>query len=354
MTSTESSKVKDKLNDLRLVNEEDYTRADICERGKSGAQIHKHYNLTPDAFKKCLMRAQRRANQPVDPVVYVDYYLLLEKIIKLYNDYQSGYLKKVLSTKDAKIDELIKQNNVQNQKIDAQSAQIAELLGYAKDTRDTLDEVQDELAETKNTLDDVQDDLTETKEDVKIAKKHLIEKSKVSTRNPKSENKHHRFVVTVVNLKDGWRKAVLTTGTKAYVAKTIAKNVVEQGHKIVIPEFYTANGFDLRQNCLTEFNKFLKQRLMEINKRNAEADFKFNEPLKAEIRAHNRNHAGNKRSFVNEKRKTKTIKPKDIPIDYTVRWFKYRTNPYVSFDDVLQVVIDTNAATQKSPLADAE
>jgi len=37
--------------------------------------------LTPEAFKKCLMRAQRRPKQKVDPVIYCDYYLLLEKYV---------------------------------------------------------------------------------------------------------------------------------------------------------------------------------------------------------------------------------------------------------------------------------
>ena len=65
MTSTESSKVKEKMKNLNLVEGEDFTLADVRERGRSGAQTHKHYHLTPEAFKKCLMRAQRRANQPV-------------------------------------------------------------------------------------------------------------------------------------------------------------------------------------------------------------------------------------------------------------------------------------------------
>ena len=44
--------------------------------------------LTPEAFKKCLMRAQRRPRQKADPVIYCDYYLLLEKTYKLYTDYE--------------------------------------------------------------------------------------------------------------------------------------------------------------------------------------------------------------------------------------------------------------------------
>jgi hypothetical protein len=38
------------------------------------------------------MRAQRRPNQTVDPVVYCDYYLLLEKTYKLYTDYEKKML----------------------------------------------------------------------------------------------------------------------------------------------------------------------------------------------------------------------------------------------------------------------
>ena len=79
MTSSESSKVKEKMKNLVLLDNEDYLIADVREQLPSGVKHSKHYHLTPEAFKKCLMRAQRRANQPVDPVIYCDYYLLLEK-----------------------------------------------------------------------------------------------------------------------------------------------------------------------------------------------------------------------------------------------------------------------------------
>ena len=38
------------------------------------------------------MRAQRRPRQKVDPVIYCDYYLLLEKTHKLYTDYEKQLL----------------------------------------------------------------------------------------------------------------------------------------------------------------------------------------------------------------------------------------------------------------------
>jgi hypothetical protein len=64
------------------------------------------------------MRAQRRANQEVDPVVYVDYYLLLEKVFKLYTDYERQYAKCILTLKDDKIDKLLIENQEQSKKID--------------------------------------------------------------------------------------------------------------------------------------------------------------------------------------------------------------------------------------------
>lgn len=74
MTSENSAKVHEKVNSLGLVEGTDYELlADVREQLPRGAKHSKHYHLTPEAFKMCLMRAQRRADQPVDPVIYVRY-----------------------------------------------------------------------------------------------------------------------------------------------------------------------------------------------------------------------------------------------------------------------------------------
>lgn len=70
MTTKDTSRVKDKLESLCLVEGQDYLLEDVLEQVPSGTKHSKHYHLTPEAFKKCLMRAQRRPNQPVDPVIY--------------------------------------------------------------------------------------------------------------------------------------------------------------------------------------------------------------------------------------------------------------------------------------------
>jgi len=70
-----------------------FHKVDIQPKKYTGAERRRQRRLlTPEAFKKCLMRAQRRLKQKVDPVIYCDYYLLLEKTYKLYTDYEKQLL----------------------------------------------------------------------------------------------------------------------------------------------------------------------------------------------------------------------------------------------------------------------
>ncbi len=94
MTSTQSCDVSKKLNTLGFIKGVDYLLRDVSENLPNGGRPSKQYTLTPDAFKLCLIRAQRRANQPVDPVIYGNYFLLLEKIHMLFGRYTEEYNKK--------------------------------------------------------------------------------------------------------------------------------------------------------------------------------------------------------------------------------------------------------------------
>ncbi len=108
MTSDRSNDVKLKLGQLGLLENVDSLLRDVSQQVESGTKHSKVYYLTPGAFKLCLMRAQRRASQPVDPVIYAKYYILLEKVFKLFTDYEKAYLSKLNSMKDDKIDSLEK------------------------------------------------------------------------------------------------------------------------------------------------------------------------------------------------------------------------------------------------------
>ena len=59
MTSTQSTHVREKLDQLMLIEGEDFELQDVLQLRKQGGSS-KHYYLTPRAFKKCLMRAQRK------------------------------------------------------------------------------------------------------------------------------------------------------------------------------------------------------------------------------------------------------------------------------------------------------
>jgi len=106
MSSKQSADVKVKLDALGLVEDEDYELRDVSElRPQGGTSTKKVYTLTPESFKKCLMRAQRRPAQTVDPVIYCDYYLLLEKTYRLYTNYEKELLNKQLEQKDKQLEQ---------------------------------------------------------------------------------------------------------------------------------------------------------------------------------------------------------------------------------------------------------
>lgn len=119
VTSTRSNDIKDRLNVLSLTENEDYTMRDVPQQWEKsrGLKHCKVYYLTPEAFKKCLMRAQRRPNQRVDPVIYCNYYLLLEKIYKLYTEYEKTILEHVNKNLQENIEQKDKQiSNIEQEK----------------------------------------------------------------------------------------------------------------------------------------------------------------------------------------------------------------------------------------------
>jgi hypothetical protein len=129
MTSTRSSVILEKLTSLGLENDVHYRLQDVLQPVKQGGFTKsKHYTLTPEAFKLCLMRAQRRTDQGKDPVMYAMYYLLLEKVFKLYTDYEREYSKCLLAIKDGKIDSLTDKVDDLLDKNKKQSSEIHQLI----------------------------------------------------------------------------------------------------------------------------------------------------------------------------------------------------------------------------------
>ena len=125
-------RVKEKLDDLGLVEDEDYRLEDILQPvPQGGYSTKKVYILTPEAFKTCLMRARKYPNQKVDPVIYSKYYLLLEKTYGLYRDYQNILLVKQLEQKDEQLEQ-------KDHQLETQAQQIEEQRRYTLDLQEGL------------------------------------------------------------------------------------------------------------------------------------------------------------------------------------------------------------------------
>lgn len=122
MSSIRSSNVKKKLDALGLVENEDYRVQDVLQQqeGSRGVKYSKAYMITPEAFKKCLMRARRYPNQKIDPQIFSKYYLLLEKTHKMYTDYEKKLLNKQLEQKDQQIEKQTLQIEKQEQDLEEQ------------------------------------------------------------------------------------------------------------------------------------------------------------------------------------------------------------------------------------------
>lgn len=105
MSSTRSSSTDDKLIALGLKEDRDYLQQEMLHNLPSSVVRAKIYRLTPEAFKKCLMRAQTNSNQKVDPVIFADYFLLLENTHLLFTEYEKKMMKNQLDQKDIQLEQ---------------------------------------------------------------------------------------------------------------------------------------------------------------------------------------------------------------------------------------------------------
>ncbi len=277
---------------------------------------------------------KRFAGKYVHPYLYDSFMQWLDvayaiKVSIILDKLRDDANKKVVEQKDAKIDELMR-------KMD-------ELLGHAETSNSKLVDIEDEL-------EDVKEELVDTREEVATTMSHLTRKSLVSTMNPVDPNKHHHFVATQFVKHDGTRVIKMTTGQREHVSRMLAIYVSENNHEVVIPMFYNANGIDLRQNCKTVLTEFYRQRLLEINRRNQQADKAFNKQLQQEIAAHNKTHPNQKRVYQSEKRKTAKITKAHVGLKINATSIEYIANPHIGYDEIVDLVVETNESTQKNPM----
>jgi phage anti-repressor protein len=165
-----SNNIKKTLYLYEFIENEDFLLRNVSEQDKKHGGSNKiTYYLHPNAFKILLMRSKCEKK-------YVRYYILLEKCIKCYHDYQIAYDQYLLSQKDDKIDTLIKKVDTQSIEINemkqiniSQSKRIDELLQRSEYTQDKLDNIEEELVTTSNNLESTMSDLSIMQDKLNIA-----------------------------------------------------------------------------------------------------------------------------------------------------------------------------------------
>ncbi len=81
VTSERSSNIKKKLGELDMVEGVDFELLRTEQPVKQGGYVtKKSYILTPESFKKCLMRSRRYTGQDVDPAIYYRYFLSVDSV----------------------------------------------------------------------------------------------------------------------------------------------------------------------------------------------------------------------------------------------------------------------------------
>jgi hypothetical protein len=210
-SSKRSSDVKEKLDALGLVEDEEYNLRDVPQvRKNRGTVVKKVYMLTPEAFKKCLMRAQRRPKQTVDPVVYCDYYLLLEKTYKLYTDYEKQLLNNQLEQKDQQLEQNQQQLEQKDQQLEQNQQQLEQKDQQLEQNQQQLEQNQEQLEEERQYRLDLQDSLIDNNKELEKTQIIYITTST-------NYAKRNRFKVGGVESEDklGSRLSTYNTGRAA-------------------------------------------------------------------------------------------------------------------------------------------
>lgn len=319
MTSIESSKVKTKLDKLELKENKDYILlAYMCEQDRQNGILHekedfllghmseqdrkhggsnkKEYYITPKSFKKCLMRAKRHGDQPIDPVIYCDYYLLLEDVYKLYTDYEREYADKLLTIKDDKIDELkqMLQNNSDkldtvNTKLDTTNAQLsianAELSAanaklnvlnnigtkhyhLSRSMIRNLDHQQLTSDKLMNLTSDAVNELNRMNEYVHSIHNRMEAKHASQSKNVKSQG---RIWLRKCN-DDNSVDLIFRVGKKSYLDKIVSKITSIDAKWEPVFEFkYVESGMNYKMNIKDVITKRFKQIVKTLNEKRAKA-----------------------------------------------------------------------------------
>ncbi len=332
-TVSKLSHIKERMNNLELIEDQDFILKKV--KTSRGQTTHRYY-LTPDAFKLCLTKAQRYGDNETDPKIYNQYFILLEKIYKLYSIYQSTYSARIIATKDEKIDNL--------------SEKVDKLLGYANALTNQNDEIigntKQILITADTTREQLEENLTYTRQTLLM----LEEKSLKSTIDPENPNLVTHYCVLVPKNRNATKtRTIIVRGQMARIDKVIE----EHSEDFEAHVSYSANSINLIINAQAKYDQMVtdyitthNEPIIERNNALAEAINEFNRLA----RIHNRKHPNNQRTLRSIKEeKEPLLCKKDIPIIFGRTYITYEQNRFFKYEQVVNCIETMKLETQRSP-----
>ncbi len=293
MSSTRSSAVLEKLMNYDMVEGKHFKVQDVKKRGKSGGTKSKLYMLTPDAFKICLIKSKRFTGQRVDPMVYLYYFLLLEKTDKWYNLYQLTYSEtekalneryfkgqiteknNTIAEKTDKIDELLfTMKNMQetftssmsdmSNKLSDSLYQTSNLEFQVCKLQSTLEETQEEASIERSALqskiEEVSAEAKKANEELANLRETIEDHMEMMTKFPSDPAKQHYACVLSRPVSLGVEIKIIAQQHQT-IERTI-KTLLSKGFTVIMDKMRIANGVDLRNN-VGYYNRKMKSLLSD-------------------------------------------------------------------------------------------
>ena len=238
LTNIDTSKdIKNRLNGLCLEIGTDYTMTNIKTslKGKRGGATRgkNEYNLTPEAFKLCLIRSRNTLD-------YAKYYLLLEGVFDSYRDYQNMY-------KDNIINRINSENGSLHAKLD----------DMKNANKKQLDDLKDGNNELKDKIDDLKDDVENLTDKVEEVRDEFRENTEHISPPPENDDDIHMFVVLQYPKENN--KFKIIRGQNKHLDKVTTENM-----NIIIDKRYHPNPIDMMTAVRDKVRKLNKNEIDKI------------------------------------------------------------------------------------------
>jgi len=211
-----------------------------------GGKNKKTYLLKPKAFKKLLIDI----NDHKQRLRFIEYYLMLEECISYYNTYQIQYQEKLLSGRDIRIDEILKENKEQSKKID-------DLLNFAKDTKVQNNDLNENINDLHEKLDETNEHLEDIKEKLDSATDDRVPK-------PKDLKNTNSFILFQISL------------TKFYILKCQRRSIKTSIKKLNVKykSLIEILNIDYNPNTINLFQRLKEELTNNLKFKNSEIELK--------------------------------------------------------------------------------